>query len=120
MLEKKEADLVIDFRSCIYRNENTGEQYWHIEPCPRFAHQLVYDRATKVNIILKNYYLTLKFCNPYHSLPTHFKVHYLFGGNPGRTGLPKLRLDDFWRLRLCHPTPQQLDHTIKLMIRKHK
>ncbi|KAK3912329.1 Muskelin [Frankliniella fusca] len=80
--------------SCIYRNENTGEQYWHIEPCPRFAHQLVYDRTNK--------------------------VHYLFGGNPGRTGLPKLRLDDFWRLRLCHPTPQQLDHTIKLMIRKYR
>jgi hypothetical protein len=40
------------FRSCIYRNENTGEQYWskmqHIEPCPRFAHQLVYDHVNKV------------------------------------------------------------------------
>jgi hypothetical protein len=39
-------------RSCIYRNENTGEQYWnkmqHLEPCPRFAHQLVYDHINKV------------------------------------------------------------------------
>lgn len=40
------------YRSCIYRNENTGELYWnkmqHLEPCPRFAHQLVYDPVNKV------------------------------------------------------------------------
>lgn len=40
----------------------------------RFAHQLVYDQLAK--------------------------VHYLFGGNPGRLGQPSLRLDDFWILRL--------------------
>lgn len=80
--------------SCIYKNENIGEQYWHIEPCPRFAHQLVYDRSNK--------------------------AHYLFGGNPGRTGYPKLRLDDFWRFRLCHPSPHQLDLSIKVLVRKHK
>lgn len=41
-----------NFRSCIYKNENTGQQYWskmqHIEPVPRFAHQLVYDHVRKV------------------------------------------------------------------------
>ncbi|KAK7873640.1 hypothetical protein R5R35_009328 [Gryllus longicercus] len=84
--------------SCIYRNENTGEQYWnkmqHLEPCPRFAHQLVYDPVNK--------------------------VHYLFGGNPGRACLPKLRLDDFWQLQLCRPTHLQLLQRCKLLIRKHR
>lgn len=44
------------------------------EPCPRYAHQLVYD--------------------------DHAKLHYLFGGNPGRAVAPQLRLDDFWILQL--------------------
>ncbi|KAJ8879988.1 hypothetical protein PR048_020609 [Dryococelus australis] len=42
--------------SCIYRNENTGEQYWskmqHLEPCPRFAHQLVYDPCKKAGKVV--------------------------------------------------------------------
>ncbi|KAK7061161.1 Muskelin 1, intracellular mediator containing kelch motif [Halocaridina rubra] len=84
--------------SCIYRNEQTGESYWskmqHTEPCPRFAHQLVYDETKK--------------------------VHYLFGGNPGKASLPKMRLDDFWSLRLCRPSTEQLLHTCILLIRKHK
>ncbi|XP_046661321.1 muskelin isoform X2 [Homalodisca vitripennis] len=81
--------------SCVYQNENTGEQYWnrmqHVEPCPRFAHQLVYDHVNK--------------------------VHYLFGGNPGRTCLPKLRLDDFWRLSLIKPSHSQLLQRCKVLIR---
>lgn len=44
------------------------------EPCPRYAHQLVYD--------------------------DNAKLHYLFGGNPGRSAAPQLRLDDFWILQL--------------------
>ena len=64
--------------SKIYQNENTGTEYWNkmctTEPCPRFAHQLVYD--------YKN------------------KIQYLFGGNPGENGQPNLRLDDFWQLEL--------------------
>lgn len=39
--------------TCIYRNENAGEKYWSkmqdYEPCPRFAHQIVYDHTRKVN-----------------------------------------------------------------------
>jgi hypothetical protein len=34
------------FRLCVNRNGNTGEQ--HLEPCPRFAHQLVYDHIKMV------------------------------------------------------------------------
>ncbi|KAK2582051.1 hypothetical protein KPH14_002756 [Odynerus spinipes] len=83
---------------CIYRNENIGEKYWSkmqdFEPCPRFAHQLVYDRIKK--------------------------VHYLFGGNPGRSCLPNLRLDDFWQLKLCRPSHEQILKKCKLIIRKHK
>lgn len=65
-------------RSCVYKNENMGQQYWtkmqNVEPCPRFAHQLVYDDI--------------------------HKVHYLFGGNPGKSSIPKMRLDDFWSLKV--------------------
>ena len=42
-------------RACIYKNENTGQQYWvkmqHLEPVPRFAHQLVYDHKRKVRFV---------------------------------------------------------------------
>lgn len=48
------------------------------------------------------------------------QVHYLFGGNPGRACLPKLRLDDFWQLQLCRPTHAQLLQRCKLLIRKHR
>ena len=64
------------------------------EPCPRFAHQLVYDHMNK--------------------------VHYLFGGNPGCNKKPKLRLDDFWELRLIRPSGLQLLQKFKFMIRKHR
>ena len=29
--------------------------------------------------------------------------HYLFGGNPGKDSLPKMRLDDFWSLQVTVP-----------------
>lgn len=84
--------------SCIYKNEHTDQQYWskmqHIEPVPRFAHQLVYDHMRK--------------------------VHYLFGGNPGKENLPKMRLDDFWSLKLCRPSTNHLLRRCKYLIRKHR
>ncbi|XP_033744964.1 muskelin-like isoform X1 [Pecten maximus] len=84
--------------SCVYKNENSGQQYWtkmqHVEPVPRFAHQLVYDHV--------------------------HKVHYLFGGNPGKESLPKMRLDDFWTLKLCRPTAENLLRRCKYLIRKFK
>ena len=66
----------------------------HIEPCPRFAHQLVYDHNKK--------------------------VHYLFGGNPGISYMPKLRLDDFWKLHLSRPSQLWLLKEFKFMIRKQR
>lgn len=91
-------DIGKDKWSCIYRNENTGQQYWikmqHIEPVPRFAHQLVYDHVRK--------------------------VHYLFGGNPGKDSLPKMRLDDFWSLQLCRPSPDFLLRRCSYLIRKYR
>ncbi len=48
------------FRTCVYRNENVGEQYWrqmqYVEPCPRFAHQLVYDERKKVFFAISSLY----------------------------------------------------------------
>ncbi|KAI0218378.1 Muskelin [Lamellibrachia satsuma] len=83
--------------SCIYKNENTGEHYWnkmqHLEPVPRFAHQLVYDYIKK--------------------------VHYLFGGNPGKDSLPKMRLDDFWSLKLCRPSMEHLLRRCRHLVRRH-
>jgi hypothetical protein len=63
----------------VYQNENVGEAYWKEmadkEPCPRFAHQLVYDSVRR--------------------------EQYLFGGNPGEPSNIPLRLDDFWVLKLA-------------------
>ncbi|XP_065207340.1 muskelin-like [Planococcus citri] len=82
--------------TCVYKNENVGEQYWsrmqYIEPCPRYAHQMVYDEKKK--------------------------MHFLFGGNPGRMCLPKVRLDDFWSLQLCRTSHQEMLQRCKLLIRK--
>ncbi|XP_021957307.1 muskelin isoform X2 [Folsomia candida] len=83
--------------SCIYRNDTGGDMNWFsqtVEPCPRFAHQLVYD--------------------------DNAKLHYLFGGNPGRTKDPKLRLDDFWSLKLIRPTADELLKKCKLLLRNQK
>ncbi|XP_070558105.1 muskelin-like [Ptychodera flava] len=91
-------DIIRNKWSCIYKNENSSPQYWtkmqHLEPCPRFAHQLTYDHV--------------------------HKVHYLFGGNPGKSNLPRMRLDDFWSLKLCRPTKEQLLRKCKYLIRKDK
>ena len=43
-------------------------------PCPRFAHQLVYDPVKQ--------------------------VHYMFGGNPGGGSSTNIRLDDFWTMKV--------------------
>ncbi|KAJ3316887.1 Muskelin 1, intracellular mediator containing kelch motif [Boothiomyces sp. JEL0866] len=80
----------------IYENDNIGSDYWmkmsNIEPRPRFAHQLVYNENTK--------------------------VQYLFGGNPGETNNPNLRLDDLWELTLQRPSSQDILRRAKFQIRK--
>src|SRR3990167_10410013 len=83
---------------CIYQNDNEDAAYWEemrtIEPCPRFAHQLVIDHQNK--------------------------VHYLFGGNPGESSNPYLRLDDFWSLKLTRSSTDDILTEIKFLIRKQK
>ncbi|TPX47932.1 hypothetical protein SeLEV6574_g02348 [Synchytrium endobioticum] len=82
----------------IYSNDNIGAEYWaqmvDKEPCPRFAHQLVYDSTRK--------------------------VQYLFGGNPGEPGQPNLRLDDFWELSLVRPTCNDILRRSRFMIKKQQ
>lgn len=81
------------FRSCVYKNESCDQVYWkkqqHYEPCPRYAHQLVYDHINK--------------------------KHYLFGGNPGKSAMSKPRLDDFWLLTVskAFPLPSQSNVFVK-------
>ncbi|KAI7900702.1 Muskelin N-terminus-domain-containing protein [Cokeromyces recurvatus] len=65
-----------------------------IEPCPRFAHQMVYDSLTK--------------------------RHYIFGGNPGGENHPSQRLDDFWELRLIKDNPISILRKSLFMIRMQK
>lgn len=80
----------------VYHNENVGLEYWDEmgdkEPCPRFAHQLVYDSRTG--------------------------SQFLFGGNPGDTQSPNLRLDDFWELVLERPKPHDVLRRVQFLVRK--
>ncbi|CAH2089333.1 unnamed protein product [Euphydryas editha] len=74
--------------TCVYRNESVAPS----EPRPRFAHQLVYDPVRK--------------------------VHYLFGGNPGTAGSPRLRLDDLWSLRLRRPSAARVRAAARAALRE--
>ncbi|KAH8928632.1 hypothetical protein BT69DRAFT_470987 [Atractiella rhizophila] len=64
------------------------------QPPPRFAHQLVYDQASK--------------------------VHYLFGGNPVDDEHVEKRLGDFWALVLVRQTPQEILRKVKFHLRKQR
>jgi muskelin len=83
---------------CVYHNDNEDPTYWDemrfVEPCPRYAHQMVYDTVDH--------------------------IHYLFGGNPGEPTNPNLRLDDFWSLKLSRITSRELISMIKFIIRKQQ
>ncbi|XP_064633309.1 muskelin-like [Lineus longissimus] len=91
-------DIVKNKWSCIYKNEGTSPaactKKQLSEPVPRFAHQLVYDPVRK--------------------------EHYLFGGNPGKDTLPRMRLDDFWALKLSRPSKEQLLRKCKYLLRKQR
>ncbi|KAH8299381.1 hypothetical protein KR044_000853 [Drosophila immigrans] len=63
-----------------------------LEPCPRYAHQMVYDELAK--------------------------THYLFGGNPGIFQYQQLRLDDFWLLNLEKPKREEILKHCRYLIRK--
>lgn len=93
-------DIMHNKWSCLYRSDlkdqdtKSKEGSSVCEPCPRFAHQLVYDPVRK--------------------------IHYLFGGNPGKLNSPKMRLDDFWSLEICRPTKNLiLRHCRRLIRRQH-
>lgn len=85
--------------SCIYKSDYTGTDKCYakknnsfLEPCPRYAHQLVYDYANK--------------------------VHYLFGGNPGKNS--PLRLNDFWSLQLKKPSRNDILRQCQYLIRRQE
>ncbi|KAI8047936.1 Muskelin N-terminus-domain-containing protein [Thamnidium elegans] len=75
----------------VYQNES--REFRHA-PCPRFAHQMVYDPSTK--------------------------TQYIFGGNPGDNLDPSKRLDDFWELQLTKPDPSSILRRSFYMIRMQK
>lgn len=54
----------------------------------------------------------------FYSCSWMLQIHFLFGGNPGRMCLPKLRLDDFWSLQLCRTSQFEMLQRCKLLIRK--
>ncbi|CAB1345889.1 unnamed protein product, partial [Coregonus sp. 'balchen'] len=62
--------------------------------------------------------------NEIHVLSCVYKndqaVHYLFGGNPGKSCSPKMRLDDFWSLKLCRPSKEYLLRHCRYLIRKYR
>ncbi|KAJ3385740.1 Muskelin 1, intracellular mediator containing kelch motif [Lobulomyces angularis] len=84
--------------SKIYQNNQSGHDYWEktndFEPIPRFAHQMVYDDVTL--------------------------RQYMFGGNPGESSHPNLRLDDFWLLTLERPKPFDILRKAQFLIRTQK
>jgi hypothetical protein len=65
-----------------------------IEPCPRFAHQLVYDETSK--------------------------MHYMFGGNAGEHKGKHVRLSDFWKLNLTRPTLEGIAAQCRYLIRRQQ
>lgn len=77
--------------SCIYRSDENKEHQQQSSPCPRYAHQLVFNPETK--------------------------VHYLFGGNPGITWKSNFRLDDFWCLYMRKPSRESALQKCRYLIR---
>ncbi|KAI9205394.1 Muskelin N-terminus-domain-containing protein [Polychytrium aggregatum] len=92
-------NIKLDTWTRVYHNDsNPDEEYWERmadkEPRPRFAHQLVYDWTQK--------------------------VQYMFGGNPGLSTNPGLRLNDFWALSLQRPRNEDILRHARFFIRKQK
>eukprot|EP00731_Ephydatia_muelleri_P000998 Em0001g998a len=81
--------------TCMYRS-NQG--LWHRRqpptPCPRYAHQLVYDEKSH--------------------------THYMFGGNPALEKSNKIRLDDFWTLKLVRPSVADVLRRSRHLLRRQR
>ncbi|KTW27970.1 uncharacterized protein T551_02937 [Pneumocystis jirovecii RU7] len=78
----------------INQNDNNDIIKNKNRPCPRYAHQLVYDEKSE--------------------------LHFLYGGNPRNKNSPEERLNDFWTLRLQKPTVSEISRRLKLYLRKQK
>jgi len=74
------------------------------EPVPRFAHQMVGGGGNIFKNSPHHHHV-----HPHHPHHAHHQNYapskwggkfWLFGGNPGVSGEPELRLDDFWQLEL--------------------
>lgn len=87
---------------CAFSSTNNVEYLPELdtqEPCPRYAHQLVYDRVNK--------------------------VHYLFGGNPNvknvkDSSAEHIRLGDFWQLQLERPEASTIVKRCHCLLRRQK
>ncbi|CAE6449861.1 unnamed protein product [Rhizoctonia solani] len=76
-----------------FKPSTNGDVWEGLElPRPRSAHQVVYDSANK--------------------------VFYMFGGNSGEDGIP--RLNDLWSMRLVRPTVKELLRKALLAVRKFR
>lgn len=78
----------------INQNKNDDFSKNKNRPCPRYAHQLLYDEKSQ--------------------------LHFLYGGNPRNKDFPKERLGDFWTLELQKPTVSEISRRLKLYLRKQK
>ncbi|EMR11840.1 hypothetical protein PNEG_00263 [Pneumocystis murina B123] len=78
----------------INQNDNNSFSKGKNRPCPRYAHQLVYDEKSE--------------------------LHFLYGGNPRNKDFPKERLGDFWTLELQKPTISEISRRLKLYLRKQR
>ncbi|KAI8976566.1 Muskelin N-terminus-domain-containing protein [Pilobolus umbonatus] len=82
----------------VYENHNEDSNDWSQstegKPCPRFAHQMVYNPQTQ--------------------------SHYIFGGNPGDYENQLKRLNDFWELKLKKPDSTQIIRRCQCAIRCRK
>ncbi|KAI8141192.1 Muskelin N-terminus-domain-containing protein [Fennellomyces sp. T-0311] len=88
----------------VYQTDKRPDNNINCEcPCPRYAHDMVYNPLTK--------------------------TQYIFGGNPGEQRQPDSpvensnackRLDDFWALQLTKPNPAGIYRKCLLMVRMQR
>ncbi|KAK2701991.1 hypothetical protein QYM36_019379, partial [Artemia franciscana] len=90
--DRSDRDIFVQSLPATPGTANQQGKGFQEQPCPRYAHQLVYD--------------------------TTHRVHYLFGGNPGNASDPKMRLDDFWSLRLCRVSQSDIMRRCRFLVRK--
>ncbi|CEP10390.1 hypothetical protein [Parasitella parasitica] len=82
----------------VFESESNEATYWEnvkdLDPYPRYTHQFVYNHRSR--------------------------SHFMFGGNPGDTSKPVIRLDDFWELKLAKPDSMQVVRQCLFYLRTRK